>query len=204
MEIETKWSTVLVVMAIKIVVEEVIELISCQDVGARVNHSTPRQILVKLRIFPTIELVHYHFPYGVASCGAVLQVAVATVWHAEVHGVGPQRRVREGRRDGRVVQEGLFLHHGELVVTTNAQVRRADTYHAVVRKVGEFLDNDSCTSHFLGPVVNRGVTPELFVVVMPEVNKCLLLGSNSKPVVIYMQTCFHLEEKSTVLDLLNE
>lgn len=124
----------------------------------------------------------------------MLQIAVATVWHAEVHGVWPQRRVREGRCDGRVIQEGLFLHHGELVVTTNAQVRRADTYHAVVRQVGEFLDDDSCTCHFLGPVVDGGVAPELLVVIVPEVNECLFLGSNLKLVVVYMQTCFHLEE----------
>lgn len=194
MEVETQWGAVLFVMAIKIVVEEIVKLISCQYVGTWVHHSTPRQILVKLRVLPTIEFVHDHFPYGVATGGAVLQVAVATVWHAEVHGVRPQRRVREGRCDGRVIQEGLFLHHGELVVTTYTQVWCADTYHAVVRQVGEFLDDDSCTCHFLGPIVDGGVTPELLVIIMPEVNECLFLGSNLKLVVVYMQTCFHLEE----------
>lgn len=193
MEVETQRRTVLVVMAIKVVVEEVVKLISRQDVGTRVHHSAPRQVLVKLRVFPAIQLIHHHLPHGMASGGAVLEVSVAAVWHAEVHGVRPQWWVREGRCDSGVVEEGLFLHHGELVVTTHAQVRRSDPHHAVVGKVGEFLDDDPRTCHFLGPVVDCGVTPELLVVIVPEVNKCLPFGTNFSPVVIYMLASFRLE-----------
>ncbi len=39
---------------------------------------------------------------------------MAPVGHPEVHGVGPEGRVLERGGDGRVVEEGLFFHHGEL------------------------------------------------------------------------------------------
>lgn len=177
MEVETQWGSVLLVMAVKIVVQEVIKLISRQDVWARIYHSAPRQVLVKLRVFPTIQLVHHHLPHGVAAGGTVLQISMAAVRHAEVHGVWPQWWVGEGRRDGWVVEKGLFLHHGKLVVTTHAQVRRPDTHHTVVGKVGKFFYDDPRTGHFLGPVVDGGVTPELLVIVVPEVSKCLPLGT---------------------------
>lgn len=173
MEIETQWGAVLLVMAIEVVVEEIVKLVASEDVGARIHHSASGQVLIKLRIFSAIQLVHHHFPHRMASSGAVLQVTMTPVWHAEVHGVWPQWRVGERRCDSRVVQKSLFLHHGELVITTHAQVWRADTYDAVVGKVGEFLDDDSCTSHFFSPVVDRGVAPELLIVIVPKTKEFL-------------------------------
>lgn len=167
MEVQTQWGTVLVVVSVEVVVEEVVKLVSRENIRAGVHHGTARDILVIGRVLPTVQLVHHHLPDGVRAGGAALQVAVATVWHAEVHGVGPQRRVREGRSDGAVVEEGLFLHHSELVVTTDAQVRRAHAHHAVVRDISELLDDDPHASHLLAPVVYRGVAPEALVIVMP-------------------------------------
>lgn len=95
---------------------------------------------------------------------------MAAVGHAEVHGVRPQRWVGEGSSDSGVVEEGLLLHHGELVVATNPQIGGSNTDHRVIGQVGILFDDDSHTSHFLGPVINGGIAPELFVVVVP-VNK---------------------------------
>lgn len=168
-EEETKRSAVLLVMAIEVVVEEVVELVSGQDVGARVNHGTSSEVLVEVGVLPTIKLVHHHLPDGVASGRAALQVAVTTVGHPEVQGVGPERRVVQGSGDGAVVEEGLLLHHGELVVATDTQVGGAHSDHGVVGQVGVLLDDDAHASHFLGPVVNGGVAPELLVIVVAEI-----------------------------------
>jgi len=168
-EEETQRSAVLLVMAIEVVVEEVVELVSGQDVGARVNHGASSQVLIEVGIFPAIQLVHHHFPDGVTSGRAALQVAVTTVGHSEVEGVGPERRVVQGSGDGAVIEEGLFFHHGELVVATDTQVGSAHSNDGVVGQVGVLLDDDTHTSHFLGPVVNGGVAPELLVIVVAEI-----------------------------------
>ncbi len=73
-----------------------------------------RQRFVEGGILPHVQLVHDHLPHGVAAGGAVLEVAVALVRHAEVQGVRPERRVRQRSRHRRVVQERLLFHHCEL------------------------------------------------------------------------------------------
>lgn len=95
---------------------------------------------------------------------------MAAVGHAEVHGVRPQWRVGQRRRDGGVVQEGLLLHHGELVVASDAQVGRTDSHDGVVGDVGELLGDDPHAGHFLGPVVDGGVRPEALLIVVPDIN----------------------------------
>lgn len=89
------------------------------------------------------------------------------VRHAEVHGVRPEWRVGQRGRDRRVVQERLFLHHGELVVAAHAQVRRPQPDHAVVGQVRVLLRDDTHAGHLLGPVLHGGVAPELLVIVVP-------------------------------------
>lgn len=89
MEVKTEGSTVLVVMTIEVVVEEIVELISAQDVGAGIDHSASRQVLVVGGVFTTVELVHNHFPYSVTPGGAALEVSMAAVRHPKVHSVGP-------------------------------------------------------------------------------------------------------------------
>ena len=39
------------------------------------------------------------------------------MWHAEVHGVWPKWGVCEWCGDCGIVQESLFFHHGELIVS---------------------------------------------------------------------------------------
>ena len=170
-EEETQRRAVLRVMPVEIVVEEGVELLAGQDVGARIDHGAAGQVLVECRILATVQLVHDQLPNGVTAGRAVLQVAVATVRHAEVKSVGPERRVLQRRRDGRIVEEGLFFHHGELVVAADAQVRRSHADDRVVGDVGEFVDNQTGAGHFFGPVVNGGRRPETLVIVVTKVNE---------------------------------
>lgn len=159
---------VLGVMAVKVVVEEGVELLARQDVGARINHGAAGQVFVEGRVFTAIQLVHDDLPDGVAACRALLQVAVATVGHAEVERVRPQGRVLQRRRDGRIVQERLLFHHGELVVAADTQVRGAHTDDRIVGDVGELVDDQTSAGHLLGPVVHRGRGPERLVIVVSD------------------------------------
>lgn len=72
MEVQTQWGTVLFVVTVKVVVKEVVELISSQNVRARVDHSTAWKIFVVVGVFTTVKFVHYHFPHSVAPSGATL------------------------------------------------------------------------------------------------------------------------------------
>lgn len=92
---------------------------------------------------------------------------MTAVRHAEVHGVGPQRRVRERRRNGAVVQEGLLLHHSELIVAAHTQIWRAHSHHAVVGDVGELLGDNPHASHLFAPIIDGSVAPETFIIVVP-------------------------------------
>lgn len=166
-EEETERSAVLSVVPVKVVVQESVELLARQNVGARVNHGAAGQVLVEFGIFTTIQLVHDQLPDGVAPSGALLKVAVAAVRHAEVEGVRPERRVLQRSSDGRVVQEGLLFHHGELVVAADAKVRGAHADDRVVGDVGELVDDEASAGHFLGPVVHRCRRPEALLIVMP-------------------------------------
>lgn len=60
----------------------------------------------------------------------------------------------------------MLLHHGELVVASDAQIWGTDTDHGVVGQVGILFDDDTHTGHFLGPIVDGGVRPEAFLVVV--------------------------------------
>lgn len=97
--------------------------------------------------------------------------ALSPVGHAEVHGVRPERRVGQWRGDGRVVQESLFLHHGELVVAAHPQIGRPQADHAVVDQVGVLFRDYAHAGHLFGPVLHGGVAPELLVVVVPAKKK---------------------------------
>ena len=172
-EVKTDRSPVLIVMSVEIVIEEIVKLISREYVGAGVDHGASRKVLVKVGVFAPVEFVHDHFPDGVASGRAVLEVAVAAMWHPEVHGVWPERRVGQGGGDGGVVEEGLFLHHGELVVAAHPQVGGSDADYAVVCDIRVLFHDNSHPCHFLSPVVNGGVRPQLFVIVVAATNKLL-------------------------------
>jgi len=89
------------------------------------------------------------------------------MWHSKVHGVWPQRRIVQGRSDGRIVQEGLLLHHGELIVTAYPQIRRPDADYAVIRQICELLGDDPHASHLLSPLIDGSVRPEALVIIVP-------------------------------------
>jgi len=167
-EEETKRGTVLIVVTVEVVSEEIVELIAAQDVGARVDHSTSGKVFIDGGIFPTIELVHDHFPDSVGTGGAVLERTVASVGHAEVHGVRPKRGVLKGSSDGRIVKESLLFHHGKLVVTTNSEVRGSQANNGVISDVRELVNDQSGSSHFLGPVIDRGLSPEGLGIVVSD------------------------------------
>ena len=166
MEKEAERGTVLIVVTVKVVRQKVVKLVTSQDVGAGVDHGTTRQIFVNSRIFTTIKFIHHHFPNGVRSGGAFLQVSVAPVGHSEVHGVRPQRWVLQWRGDGGIVQKSLLFHHGELVVTTYTEVRGTQTQNGVVSDVSEFVDDQSGAGHFFSPIIDCGISPEKLIVVM--------------------------------------
>lgn len=119
-EVQSEWCPVFFVVTLEVVVQEIVELVTGENVGARIDHSTTGYIFVDGGVFSSVKFVEHHFPNGMAPGGTALEVAVATMGHTEVHGVRPQRRVAQGCGDGRIVQEGLFFHHRELVVTTHS------------------------------------------------------------------------------------
>lgn len=98
--------------------------------------------------------------------GTVLSIAVALVWHPEVQRVRPQRRITERRRDGGVVEEGLLLHHKELIVASHTQVGRTHTNDRIVGDVGEALNDETHSGHFFGPRLGASFAPVLLVGVM--------------------------------------
>lgn len=78
-EVQAHGRAVLIVMPVEVVVQEVVELVAGEDVGTRVHHGATGQVLVEVRIFPPVQFVHDHFPHGVATSRAVLQVSVTPV-----------------------------------------------------------------------------------------------------------------------------
>jgi hypothetical protein len=167
-EEKSERSSVLVEVSVEVVSEEVVELVTGSDVGAGVHHGAPGEILVHGGVLPSVQLVDDDLPDGQGPGGAVLKVAMAPVGHSEVESVGPQGRVLQGSRDGGVVEETLFLHHGELVVPTDPEERRSQTENGVVSVVGEFLYDQPGAGPLPGPLVNAGFGPECLVVVVSD------------------------------------
>jgi len=85
--------TVLVKVTVEVVSQEVVELVSSENVGAGVNHGTARKIFINCGIFTPVKLVHHHLPHGMGSGGAPLKISMASVRHSEVHGIRPERRI---------------------------------------------------------------------------------------------------------------
>lgn len=155
-------------MAVEIVSEEIVELITAANVGARVHHGTTSEILATVGILATIQFVHDHFPNGVGSGGTVLEITVALVRHAEVHGVRPQGNVLQWSSDGRIVEESLLFHHGELIVASHTEIRGTKTHDRVVGDIGVLVNDQSGSSHLLSPIINTGLGPEGLVVIVSD------------------------------------
>ena len=99
---------------------------------------------------------------------AALQVTMATVGHAEVHGVGPQRWVLQGSCDGRIIEESLLFHHGELIVATHTKVWCPEADNRVICDVGKLINDETRASHLLGPLVHIGRRPESFIIIVGD------------------------------------
>jgi len=167
-EVESKRSSVGLVMSLEIVVEEVVELFPGNDVGTGVNHCASGKFFVERGVITTIEFVHDHFPDGVRSRGTVLSVTVTSVWHTEVESVWPKWGVREWGSDGGIVEEGLLFHHEELGVASNSEVGSADTNNGVVSNVSKTFHDQTNTSHFLCPCFCGGLGPILLIVLVGD------------------------------------
>ena len=167
-EKESKWGAVLIEVTIEIVSKEVVELVTGPKVGTRVNHGAAGQIFVDSGILPSVQLVHDDLPDGEGASWAVLQVAVAAVRHPEIHRVGPEGRVLQRGGDRGVVQEGLLLHHGELVVAADTEVGSAQAHHRVVIDVCKLVNDEAGPRHFLCPVVHSSLGPESLIVVVGD------------------------------------
>ena len=168
MEEKTKGSSVLIVVTIKVVCEEIVELVSTQNVGAGIHHSTSCKVLVDCGVLPPIKLIHHHLPDCMGTGGAVLKVTMTPMWHSEVHGVRPQGRVPQRSSDGRIVEEGLLLHHRELTVATNPQVRSTESNDRVVCDVGELVNDQPCARHLSCPVVGGCICPVTLVILVSD------------------------------------
>lgn len=101
---------------------------------------------------------------------------MADVRHAEVQGIRPERRVREGGSYGGIIQEGLLLHHGKLSVSAYAKVRSTKSDHRVVGDVCELVNDKPGAGHLLGPLLHAGLRPEGFVVFMSNGVSCDLVS----------------------------
>ena len=167
-EEKAEGSSVLVKVSVEVVGQEVVELIPRSDVGAGVHHGTSGQVLVHGGVLPPVQLVDNNLPDGERTGRTILKVAVTSVGHSEVQGIRPQGRVLQGGRDGGVVEEALFLHHGELVVTTNSQIRRSQTDHRIVVDFGKLVNDQSGSGHLPGPVLHGGLRPEGFITVVSD------------------------------------
>lgn len=83
-EVQAHGRAVLVVMPVEVVVQKVVELITGQDVGTRVNHGATGQVFVEVGVLSPVKFVHHHFPYGVTTSRAVLQVSVTSIRESNI------------------------------------------------------------------------------------------------------------------------
>jgi len=168
MEIKTQGGPVGLVMSLEVMVEEVVELFARDNIGAGVHHRATGKFFVERWVITTIEFVHHHLPDGVRSGRTILAVTVTSVWHTEVKGVWPKWRVRKWRRDCGIVEEGLFLHHEELGVSSHPEVWRPDADNGVVGDVGETFHDETDTRHLLSPILSGSLGPILLVVLVGD------------------------------------
>lgn len=134
-------------MTVEVVAKQTSELVSALDVGARVNHVTTWEGLIKSGVVSAIQLVHDDFPDGVRTGRAVVRVTVALVGHTEVESVRPDGNTSQGSGDRGIVHKELIGHHFELFVSTDAQVRSPHSDDGAVADVGEPFDDESGTGH---------------------------------------------------------
>lgn len=126
--------------------------------GLRKHLERTWQRLVERGIVSSVQFVHDHFPHRVASAGTVLGVTVALVRHSEEQGVRPDGHSAQRGGDGRVVHEELVLHHLELLVAADSQVRRSDADDRTVGNVGESVCEEKNNQSFVLNQIN-GLAP---------------------------------------------
>lgn len=168
MEEDAQRCPIRLVVTVKVVRQEVVKLVTGLNVCAAVHHRAARQFLIKVGVISSVKLVHDHLPDGVRPRWAVLSVSVTLMRHSEVQRVRPKGRVGEGCGNGRVVEEGLLLHHEELVVSSYSKVRGSDADDGVVGDVGESLDDESDAGHLLCPGFSARLAPVLFIRVVAD------------------------------------
>lgn len=79
-EVEAERRAILLVVTIEIVIEEVVELVTGQDVAARIHHGAAGQVLVVLRILAPVQFVHHHLPHSVRSLKHYLKNILVTIY----------------------------------------------------------------------------------------------------------------------------
>jgi len=163
---QSKWGSVLVKVSVKVVGEEIVELVTSEDIGAGVQHGTTWKVFINGWIFSSVELVHDHFPNSMGSCWTTLEVSVASVGHLEVHSVWPEWRILKWGSDRGIIQETLFLHHSKLVVPTNSKIWSTESNNGVVLNWGELFNDKPGSSHFSGPVIHLGIRPEGLIIIV--------------------------------------
>jgi hypothetical protein len=62
----------------------------------------------------------------------------------------------------------LFFHHGELIISTDSQVRSSQTNNGIISDVSVLFDDDTHTGELLGPNINGSIAPESFIIIVSD------------------------------------
>lgn len=164
MEVKSKWSAISTQMAVDVVAKHASELLTSGNVGARVDHVATRQRFVESWVIATIKLVDDHLPDRMAAASTILGVTNTLVGHTEVERVRPDGDAAKRCRNGRIVNKELVSHHVELLVSTNAKVRSANSNNRAIGDIGETFNDQAVAGHLSEPVVIGTISPVFSVV----------------------------------------
>jgi len=167
-EVETEGSAVGVEVAVEVVLQHLIELVTGGNVGTGIDDGTTGQRFIEVRVVTAIQFVDDHLPDGVTTTGTSTTVSAALVGSTEVESVRPDGHAAQRCRHRGVVHEELVGHHFVLLVSTDAEGRSADTDDRAIGDVGETLDDDTVTGHLSQPIVIRTIAPVGLVLVTSD------------------------------------
>lgn len=103
-----------------------------------------------------------------APARTVVSVSVAFVRHSEVKRVRPDRHAPQRGGYGSVVNEELIGHHLELPVSSDAEVRSADSDDRTVCYIGETFDYETRSGHLGQPVIVSALAPIVGILFVGE------------------------------------
>merc|ERR550539_253794 len=148
---EREGGTVGAVVTLKVLVQQLPELVFVVDVAAGGDEVATGEVFIKVGVVTSVKLVDRHLPDRVASAWAVPRVAVALVGHPVLQGVRPDGDPAERGSDGGVVGKVLVGHHVELLVASNPQEGSTNSNNCTIADICKPLNNEPASSHFCQP-----------------------------------------------------